>query len=105
MLHISKTSIRTIKLDKTCLTLTKDKAYMLKATVTGTNKAVSWSSSNASVASVDKNGKVTAKTKDTATITAKVNGVSASCEVTVNEKTTIKLDKKTKMALGTWYID
>lgn len=105
MLHISKTSVRIIKLDKTCLTLTKGKAYTLKATVTGTNKAVSWSSSNANVASVDKNGKVTAKTKGTATITAKVDGISAFCEVTVNEKTTIKLDKKTKVALGAGYVD
>ena len=90
-----------VNLDRTSLTLTKGKTYMLKATVTGTNKAVSWSSSNSSVASVDKNGKVTAKTKGTATITAKVDGVSASCKVTVNEpaKTTIKLDK-TKVTLG-----
>ena len=90
-----------IKLDKTSLTLTKGKTYTLKTTVTGTNKAVSWSSSNSSVASVDKNGKVTAKTKGNATITAKVDGVSASCKVTVNEpaKTTIKLDK-TKVTLG-----
>ena len=90
-----------VKLDKTNLTLTKGKTYTLKTTVTGTNKAVSWSSSNSRVASVDKNGKVTAKTKGTATITAKVDGVSASCKVTVNEpaKTTIKLDK-TKVTLG-----
>ena len=90
-----------VKLDKTSLTLTKGKTYTLKTAVTGTNKAISWSSSNASVASVDKNGKVTAKTKGTATITAKVDGVSASCKVTVNElaKTTIKLDK-TKVTLG-----
>ena len=90
-----------VKLDKTSLTLTKDKTYTLKATITGTNKAVSWSSSNSSIASVDKNGKVTAKTKGNATITAKVDGVSASCKVTVNEpaKTTIKLDK-TKVTLG-----
>lgn len=90
-----------VKLDRTSLTLTKGKTYTLKTTVTGTNKAVSWSSSNSSVASVDKNGKVTAKTKGTATITAKVDGVSASCKVTVNEpaKTTIKLDK-TKVTLG-----
>ena len=90
-----------VKLDKTSLTLTKGKTYTLKTTVTGTNKAVSWSSSNSSVASVDKNGKVTAKTKGNTTITAKVDGVSASCKVTVNEpaKTTIKLDK-TKVTLG-----
>ena len=90
-----------VKLDRTSLTLTKGKTYTLKTTVTGTNKAVSWSSSNSSVASIDKNGKVTAKAKGTATITAKVDGVSASCKVTVNEpaKTTIKLDK-TKVTLG-----
>ena len=90
-----------VKLNRTSLTLTKGKTYTLKTTVTGTNKAVSWSSSNSSVASVDKNGKVTAKTKGTATITVKVDGVSASCKVTVNEpaKTTIKLDK-TKVTLG-----
>ena len=96
------TSVKpSVKLDKTNLTLTKGKTYTLKTAVTGTNKAVSWSSSNSSVASVDKNGKVTAKTKGTATITAKVDGVSASCKVTVNEsaKTTIKLDK-TKVTLG-----
>ena len=96
------TSVKpSVKLDKTNLTLTKGKTYMLKTTVTGTNKAVTWSSSNSSVASVDKNGKVTAKAKGTATITAKVDGVSASCKVTVNEpaKTTIKLDK-TKVTLG-----
>ena len=90
-----------VKLDRTSLTLTKGKTYTLKTVVTGTNKAVSWSSSNSNVASVDKNGKVTAKTKGTATITAKIDGVSASCKVTVNEsaKTTIKLDK-TKVTLG-----
>ena len=90
-----------VKLNRTSLTLTKGKTYTLKTTVTGTNKAVTWSSSNSKVASVDKNGKVTAKTKGTATITAKVDGVSASCKVTVNEpaKTTIKLDK-TKVTLG-----
>ncbi len=90
-----------VKLNRTSLTLTKGKTYTLKTTVTGTNKAVTWSSSNSSVASVDKNGKVTAKAKGTATITAKVDGVSASCKVTVNEpaKTTIKLNK-TKVTLG-----
>ena len=90
-----------VKLDKTSLTLTKGKTYTLKTAITGTNKAVSWSSSNSSVASVDKSGKVTAKTKGTVTITAKVDDVSASCKVTVNEpaKTTIKLNK-TKVTLG-----
>ena len=44
-----------------------------------------WSSSNTSVATVDKNGKVTAKASGTATITVKTsNGKIANCKVTVN---------------------
>ena len=49
--------------------------------------AITWSSSNEKVASVDANGKVTAIAEGSATITAKANDtVSASCEVTVNAK-------------------
>jgi len=48
------------------------------------DKSVSWTSSNPDVATVDANGKVTAKAEGIATITAKLNnGMTASCEVTV----------------------
>lgn len=63
--------------------------FTLKATVTpnsASNKSLTWSSSNNSVAKVDENGVVTAINGGTATITATANdgsGVSDSCKVTV----------------------
>ena len=54
----------------------------LKATVKGTNSAVSWKSSNTKIAPVSA-GKVTAKQAGVVTITATVAGKSATCKVTV----------------------
>lgn len=50
--------------------------------VSGAN--VSWSSSDKTIAKVE-NGKVTAVAKGEATITAKVNGVSKTCKITVKK--------------------
>ncbi len=47
------------------------------------NAVVTWKSSNSSVATVDNNGKVTAVSAGTATITAETDGVSDTCEITV----------------------
>ncbi|MBR3134313.1 MAG: Ig-like domain-containing protein, partial [Clostridia bacterium] len=84
---IVTTSPQSIKLNKTNITLDKDKTITLTATVnpsTSINKNVIWSSSNTSVATVDKNGKVISKKGGTAIITAKtVNGKTATCKVTV----------------------
>ena len=80
-----------IMLDKTNLSLYKGKSYTLKKIVADSAKNVVWSSSNTKVATVDKNGKITAKSKGVATITAKVNAFSANCKVTVIEP--IKVDK------------
>ncbi|MCF0166083.1 MAG: Ig-like domain-containing protein, partial [Bacteroidales bacterium] len=57
---------------------------ILTATVypsNATNKSVTWSSSNTAVATVDNNGKVTAKTKGEATITVRTvdGGFTATC--------------------------
>lgn len=59
----------------------------LKATVEPTDSldAVTWSSSNKTVATVDANGKVTAIGAGEATITAKAGTKTATCEVTVYE--------------------
>ena len=77
-----------VALNKTTLTLDTGKTSTLKATVYPSNvanKKCTWRSSNTSVATVDKNGKVTAKASGTATITVKTsNGKTATCKVTVN---------------------
>ncbi|MGI6214321.1 MAG: Ig-like domain-containing protein [Christensenellales bacterium] len=57
-------SVSGIKLDKNNLTLGKGKTYKLTATISpkdATNKNVTWKTSSASVAQVDKNGTITAK--------------------------------------------
>ena len=86
--QVSPTSV---KLNKTSLTLEKGKSETLTATIAPTNatvKTVTWTSSDSKVASVV-NGKVTAKAKGTATITAKTaNGKTAACKVTVAEPVT-----------------
>ena len=76
-----------ISLSKTNLSLTKGQSETLTATVkpeNATDKSVTWTSSNASVASVDQNGKVTAVKSGSATITAKAGDKSATCSVKVN---------------------
>ena len=77
----------------------------LSATVSpsdATDQGVSWSSSNAGVATVTNKGLVTAISKGTATIKAFAGGKSASCVVTVSKKpiavSSIKLNK-TSLAL------
>ena len=84
-LDVSKPT--SVSLNKTALTLDVGKSYTLTKTVSPSNAVTSytWSSSNTSVATVDKNGKVTAKKAGTATITVKTsNGKTATCKVTVN---------------------
>ena len=77
-----------VALNKTTLTLDIGRTSNLRATVypsNASNKKCTWSSSNTSVATVDGNGKVTAKASGTATITVKTsNGKIATCKVTVN---------------------
>ncbi len=70
-----------IKLNKKKVNLVKGKTVKLK--VKGTKKKVTWKSSKKKVATVNKRGKVTAKKKGTATITAKVAGKKLKCKVTV----------------------
>ena len=60
-----------------------------------TDKSITWSSSDPSIASVDENGKVTAITYGTAFITATANdgdGASAQCQVIVDSTTIVTID-------------
>lgn len=68
-------------LSKTRATIYNGKTLQLK--VTGTAKAVIWSSSNNKVAKVNQKGLVTALKVGKATITAKVGGKKLACKVTV----------------------
>ena len=85
-----------VKLSKTSVTLGKGKTTTLKATVNlsnATNKKVTWKTSNSKVATVS-NGKITAKSTGTATITVQTaNGKKATCRVTVKSlPTSVKLN-------------
>lgn len=79
--------VSTIKLNKTKLTLVKGNSETLKVTISSSNvnnETVEWKSSNTNVVTVDKNGKITAKTIGTAIITAKTkDGKKADCKVTI----------------------
>ena len=77
-----------VSLSKTSLTLSTGASETLTATVTPAeaDQAVTWTSSNPSVATVE-NGKVTGKAVGAATITAATaNGKTASCSVTVEKR-------------------
>ena len=81
--------VTSVSLDKTSLELTEGGTGTLIATVepnNATNKNVTWSTSNASIATVN-NGEVTAVSAGTATITATADGKSATCTVTVTAAT------------------
>lgn len=79
-----------VSLNKSSIQLEKGGTETLTATINPTNasnKNVTWSSSNTSVATVSSSGKITAKGKGTAIITVKTEdgGHTATCEVNVTE--------------------
>lgn len=73
-------------INKSELTLYVGDTYNLSVKVDGELKSASWKSSKSSVASVSSTGKVTAKKKGTATITATVNGQKITCKVNVKNR-------------------
>lgn len=72
-----------VKINRTFVFLKKGKSITLK--LTGTKKQAVWSSDNAKIAAVGKNGKVTAKKAGSTKITAKLGGHTYACKVKVND--------------------
>ena len=102
-----------ITLNKTSITLNEGESDILVVTAispeNATDKTVTWTSSNESVATVNSEGKVTAVSKGSATIRATANdgsGKYASCSITVNRiyVSSIVIDKQSLNLLeGEYY--
>ncbi|MFA6830258.1 MAG: Ig-like domain-containing protein [Bacilli bacterium] len=82
----STVAVTGVSLSSEAETIKVNASVTLTATVTpsdATNKIVTWSTSDASVATVNAGGKVTGVKEGTATITATIDGFTATCTVTV----------------------
>ena len=82
---VSEPKPTSVSVSPSSVTLTEGQSRYLTATVYPSNasQSVTWTSSNANIASVSSSGKVTAVNAGTAIITAKTsNGKSATCTVT-----------------------
>ena len=89
----ASTLVNNITISPSILTLEPGQTQTLTATVLpndANNKAVTWTSSNIGVATVDQTGKVTAVAAGTSIVTAIAtdgSGVKAECKVTVEDNT------------------
>lgn len=83
----SGTQTPKLKISKTTLSLVAGKSATLKLNMSG----ASWSSSNKKVATVSSNGVVKAKKAGKTTISAKYNGQTVKCRLTVKEAPIIKV--------------
>ncbi len=80
--------VESVSLNKTELNLIEGGSETLTATVApgdATDRTVTWSSADATVATVEQNGYVTAVKEGKTTVTAMAGGKSASCTVTVTK--------------------
>lgn len=73
-----------LKIDFTSLTL--DIYDEVRLSVTGTESAVTWNSSNSNVATVTQDGIVNARTAGSADITATADGETVTCRITVRNQ-------------------
>ena len=95
-----------LSLEKTTISLEVGKTATITATYSGASGKPAWSSTDTSVATVDSNGKVTAKKAGTAYITASYGGKNAQCFVTVTAPTptvgtlTINTPANTTISVG-----
>jgi uncharacterized protein YjdB len=85
IVNIQAVAATGVQLDKTAIEVEVDKSEQLTATIlpVGATGTISWSSTDATIASVDTTGKVRGVAPGTATITAALGDFTASCVVTV----------------------
>ena len=79
----TKAATVTLKLNKTTTNIVCGATETLKATLKGSSSKITWKTSDKNIAAVDANGKITAKSAGTVTITATAAGKTAKCSVTV----------------------
>lgn len=94
-------AVENVSLDQKTLTVDIGESAKLTATVkpdNAANKKVTWSSNDEDVASVDANGRVTAISRGTATITVRTEdgNFAAQCKVTVTDPDATSTDTETK---------
>ena len=81
--------VKTVRIETSTKTLTKQgETLQLTVNITpqhATDQKLTWTSSDPSVATVDANGKVTAKKKGTTYIIAKVDSKTFKCKVVVRK--------------------
>lgn len=89
--HDCTSRAASVRLNAAKKTIYLGSSYKLK--VKGTTAKIKWSSSKPDIATVSKNGRVSARTSGYATITAKVGKKKLRCKITVKTK---KIGKGTK---------
>ncbi len=92
-----------VKLNKESIKMGINESYTLKPTLSpeGTTTTYKWKSSNTSVATVNNNGKITAKAEGTANITVETaNGSKANCKITVKKAPEDVYINKSSITLG-----
>ena len=82
---IFKALDRSVSLDKNKITIKKGSKVTLKAKKINVSGTIKWKSSDKSIASVNRKGKVTAKKAGTVIITAYVGKYKATCKVIVKD--------------------
>lgn len=95
---VKNVAVTKVTVNKTAITLTEGQTQKVVATVNptdATNKAVTWSSNNTGVATVDKNGNIKGIKEGTAVITVKTKDGNKTATVKVTVKAPVRAESVT----------